>query len=164
VTSGFWRWIGQARPYCGRGAGFYVGCALFQGAILGLMRLKCLSVLYLFQKPSEAIVDNEKRETSTSLEVPQNQAISYCEVFQREAISKNIAPGMVTFTFVPLGFNSLSFTQFPKSKHEVLPPAKTDPFLQMRNYTSEIAQLLSVRWPPCHRSWPAKAYPAIETT
>ena len=25
VNSAFWRWIGQARPYCGRGGGFYVG-------------------------------------------------------------------------------------------------------------------------------------------
>ena len=25
VNSAFWRWIGQARPYCGCGAGFYVG-------------------------------------------------------------------------------------------------------------------------------------------
>ena len=25
VNSAFWRWIGRARPYCGRGEGFYVG-------------------------------------------------------------------------------------------------------------------------------------------
>ena len=25
VNSAFWRWIGQAEPYCGRGAGFNVG-------------------------------------------------------------------------------------------------------------------------------------------
>jgi|688.fasta_scaffold208842_5 hypothetical protein len=25
VNSAFWRWIGQARPCCGRGASFYVG-------------------------------------------------------------------------------------------------------------------------------------------
>jgi hypothetical protein len=24
VNSAFWRWIGLARPYCGRGEGFYV--------------------------------------------------------------------------------------------------------------------------------------------
>ena len=23
MTGAFWRWIDQARPYCGRGAGFY---------------------------------------------------------------------------------------------------------------------------------------------
>jgi hypothetical protein len=25
VNSAFWRWIGQVRPYCGRGEDFYVG-------------------------------------------------------------------------------------------------------------------------------------------
>ena len=25
VSSAFWRWIGQVRPYCGRGQSFYVG-------------------------------------------------------------------------------------------------------------------------------------------